>query len=134
RRPMKGQHGQRDATALLEYAVEVRTRAYPRGAREPVGRHRGKDGGVSGPPPQVRRLRAETLAALGAATRQDLAAVGGRHAGTEAVVALALEVAGLVGALGGHAGGSAVTAEKTGKSNDMAGGRSTAADAPPYVA
>src|SRR3546814_10963951 len=32
------------------------------------------------------------------------AAVGGLHAGTEAVVALALEVAGLVGALGGHGG------------------------------
>src|SRR5690606_7527495 len=54
-----------------------------------------------------RRLRparsgAEALAALGTTTGQDLAAVGGRHAGTETVVALALEVAGLVGALGGH--------------------------------
>src|SRR5690606_9659699 len=43
-------------------------------------------------------------AALGAAAGQDLAAVGGRHAGTEAVVALALEVAGLESALGGHFG------------------------------
>src|SRR5690606_23890417 len=47
---------------------------------------------------------AQALAALGAATRQDLAAVSRLHAGTEAVVALALEVAGLVGALGGHGG------------------------------
>src|SRR5690606_18047670 len=51
-----------------------------------------------------RRSGAEALAALGAATREDLAAVGGLHAGTETVVALALEVAGLVGALGGHGG------------------------------
>src|SRR5690348_17214008 len=47
---------------------------------------------------------AEALAALGATAGQDLAAVGRRHAGTEAVVALALEVAGLVRALGGHDG------------------------------
>src|SRR3546814_18166275 len=46
----------------------------------------------------------QALAALGAAAGDDLAAVGGLHAGTEAVVALALEVAGLVGALGGHGG------------------------------
>ena len=44
----------------------------------------------------------EAGAALGTTTGEDLAAVGGLHAGTEAVVALALEVAGLVGALGGH--------------------------------
>jgi hypothetical protein len=50
----------------------------------------------------VDALGAKTLAALGTATGKDLAAVGGGHAGTEAVVALALEVAGLVGALGGH--------------------------------
>src|SRR4249919_3877814 len=54
----------------------------------------------------------ETLAALGAATGQDLAAVGGRHAGTEAVVALALEVAGLEGALGGHGAARAVRRRK----------------------
>src|SRR5690606_35504013 len=47
---------------------------------------------------------AQALAALGTTTRQDLAAIGGLHAGTEAVVALALEVAGLEGALGGHGG------------------------------
>src|SRR5690606_20736374 len=48
------------------------------------------------------RSGAEALAALGAATRQDLAAADGLHPCTEAVVALALEVAGLVRALGGH--------------------------------
>src|SRR3546814_18715088 len=46
----------------------------------------------------------QALAALGAAAGDDLAAVGGLHAGTEDVVALELEVAGLVGALGGHGG------------------------------
>src|SRR5262245_23009976 len=51
---------------------------------------------------RILRLGAKTLAALGAAAGEDLAAIGGRHAGTETVVALALEVAGLVGALGGH--------------------------------
>src|SRR5690606_40218093 len=50
------------------------------------------------------RSGAEALAALGAAAGEDLAAVGGRHARTETVVALALEIAGLVGALGGHCG------------------------------
>src|SRR5687768_1073980 len=48
----------------------------------------------------------EALAALGTATRKDLAPVGGLHAGAEAVVALALEVARLIGALGGHGGDS----------------------------
>src|SRR5690606_32738806 len=43
---------------------------------------------------------------LGAAAGQDLAAANGLHAGTEAVVALALEVAGLESALGGHLGSS----------------------------
>ena len=38
----------------------------------------------------------QAAAALRAAAREDLAAVGGLHAGTEPVVALALEVAGLV--------------------------------------
>src|SRR5690606_26105507 len=46
----------------------------------------------------------QALAALGAAAGQDLAAAGRLHACTEAVVALALEVAGLEGALGGHGG------------------------------
>src|SRR5690606_17566020 len=54
----------------------------------------------------------QALAALGAAAGEDLAAVGGLHAGTEAVVALALEVAGLVGALGGHGGTRADTRRK----------------------
>src|SRR4249919_3222541 len=44
----------------------------------------------------------QATATLRATTREDLAAVGGLHARTEAVVALALEVAGLVSALGGH--------------------------------
>ena len=48
--------------------------------------------------------RSQSLATLGATARQDLAAIGRRHAGTETVVALALEVAGLVRALGGHDG------------------------------
>ena len=64
-----------------------------------------------------RRLRprgsgAEALATLGTTTGQDLAAIGGLHAGTEAVVALALEVAGLVGALGGHGGIRCLTDRK----------------------
>ena len=46
----------------------------------------------------------EAAAALRTTTREDLAAVGSRHAGTEAVVALALQVAWLVGALGRHDG------------------------------
>src|SRR5262245_9276050 len=36
------------------------------------------------------RSGAKTLAALGTTTGEDLTAIGGRHAGTEAVVALAL--------------------------------------------
>src|SRR5690606_27573366 len=58
---------------------------------------------------------AQALAALGTATRQDLAAVGRLHAGTEAVVALALEVAGLEGALGGHGGTRFVMGRKNRK-------------------
>ncbi len=49
---------------------------------------------------------AEAGAALGAATRQDLAAIGRCHASTETVVAFTLDVAGLVSALGGHGGTS----------------------------
>jgi hypothetical protein len=41
---------------------------------------------------------------LGAPTRENLAAVCGFHALTKTVVALALEIAGLIGALGGHHG------------------------------
>ncbi len=97
--PMQGKHRQRYAPAVLEYAVEVGTCAYPRGAREAVRWHRGGNGGRWRPLRHQLRLGAETLAALGAATRQDLAAIGGRHAGTKTVVALALEVAGLKSAL-----------------------------------
>src|SRR3546814_8457930 len=66
----------------------------------------------------------QALAALGAAAGDDLAAVGGLHAGTDAVVALALEVAGLVGALGGHGGTRADTRRKEPESllcDDLAG-------------
>src|SRR5690606_25248204 len=70
----------------------------------------------------------QDLATLGAATGQDLAAVGGLHAGTEAVVALALEVAGLVGALGGHGRDSSSDAsERTGDSSGCGIGRSSSA-------
>jgi hypothetical protein len=49
---------------------------------------------------------AKTRTAFGTATGQDLAAVGGFHAGTESVVAFAFQVAGLVRAFGGHVGTS----------------------------
>ena len=45
-----------------------------------------------------RGLGRQTLAALGAATRDDLDATGSLHAGTEAVAALANELAGLISA------------------------------------
>src|SRR3546814_12670288 len=54
----------------------------------------------------------QALAALGAAAGDDLAAVGGLPAGTEAVVALALAVSGLVGSLGGPRGARADTPRK----------------------
>src|SRR5690606_3063629 len=76
----------------------------------------------------------QALAALGAAAGEDLAAVGGLHAGTEAVVALALEVAGLVGALGGHGGTRADTRRKEPESllrADLAGQASAGARARP---
>jgi hypothetical protein len=114
--PMHGQPWRRLAAAVLEDAVEIRTRAYPRAAREAGGIRGhaaagvtraavGESTGVTGLARTGRsglRLGAKTLAALGATAREDLAAIGRRHAGTETVVALALEVAGLVGALGGH--------------------------------
>src|SRR6478672_1958604 len=58
------------------------------------------------PAPDARPEGSDSQAttALGATARQDLAAVCSRHAGAEAVVALALEVAGLVSALGRHGG------------------------------
>lgn len=49
---------------------------------------------------------AEACAAFGAATGQYFTAVGGFHAGTETVVALAFQIAGLVCTLGGHDGTS----------------------------
>jgi len=49
---------------------------------------------------------AKARTAFGTATGQDLAAVGGFHAGTESVVAFAFQVAGLVRAFGGHVGTS----------------------------
>ena len=121
------QRGGRTA-ALGEDRVELRTRAYPRSARVSGGgccdgrpgiherrtfmpvasgrAHQATDrtgGGRRCAPGAVPwRSGGEALATLGTTTGQDLATVGGLHAGTETVVALALEVAGLVGALGGH--------------------------------
>src|SRR4249919_1708446 len=116
--PMHGQPRRGLAATPFEDAIEIRTRAHPRGARE-AGGHRSHaaaavasvDKSARAKPARPKLARtgrsglrsgAKTLAALGATTREDLAAIGRRHAGTEAVVALALEVAGLVGALGGH--------------------------------
>jgi hypothetical protein len=50
----------------------------------------------------TRRSDSQATTTLGTTTRQDLTTVGGGHAGAETVVALTLEVAGLVGALGRH--------------------------------
>src|SRR5690606_26338687 len=90
--------------------ARARTRAW-RGNRASIS-------GVARARPAAGRESAsgrQALAALGTATGQDLAAVSGLHAGTEAVVAGALEVAGLVGALGGHGGSSSGYAlERTG--------------------
>ena len=44
----------------------------------------------------------EAGAALGTTPRENLAAIGGFHALTETVVALALDIAGLISAFGGH--------------------------------
>jgi hypothetical protein len=49
---------------------------------------------------------AKAGAAFGTATGQYFAAIGGFHAGTETVIALAFQVAWLVGAFGGHDGAS----------------------------
>src|SRR5690606_18352175 len=62
---------------------------------------------------------AEDFATLGAATRQNLAAVSGLHTSAEAVIALALEVAGLERALGGHGGTCMNETERTGNSIDL---------------
>jgi hypothetical protein len=111
--PMHGQPRRGLAAALFEDAIEIRARAHPRSAREAGGHRSHAAAAVASVDKSARtkpartgrsglRSGAKTLAALGATTREDLAAIGRRHAGTEAVVALALEVAGLVGALGGH--------------------------------
>jgi len=50
----------------------------------------------------VRVLDSQAFAALGATTCQNLAAVLGRHAGTETMDALALEIAGLEGSFHGR--------------------------------
>jgi len=47
-------------------------------------------------------LDAETRAAFGAATCEDLATTDSCHAGAETVVTFALEIAGLVSTFGGH--------------------------------
>ena len=47
-------------------------------------------------------LHAETLAALGATTGQDLAAVGGSHSLAEAVDLLAVQLLGLIGTFRSH--------------------------------
>ena len=53
-------------------------------------------------PTVLRRLVGKTCAALGAATGQDLAAVGGSHSLAEAVDLLAVELLGLVGTFRSH--------------------------------
>ena len=50
----------------------------------------------------VSLLDSETLAALGATTGQDLAAVGGSHSLAEAMDLLAVELLGLIGARSSH--------------------------------
>ena len=101
------------ALAFGEGGLELARDAQARGGRESRrSRHRRGPQGDAGPAGRGAKRRrvtgaasdAEAGAALGAATGQDLAAIGGGHAGAEAVVALALEVAGLVGTLGGHGG------------------------------
>ena len=53
-------------------------------------------------PTVLRRLVGKTSAALGAATGQDLAAIGGSHSLAEAVDLLAVELLGLVGTFRSH--------------------------------
>src|SRR4249919_1562917 len=105
--PMHGQPRRGLAATPFEDAIEIRTRAHPRGARE-AGGHRSHaaaavasvDKSARAKPARPKLARAGRSGLRSGA--KTLAAIGRRHAGTEAVVALALEVAGLVGALGGH--------------------------------
>ena len=97
--------------ASLEHRPGTRPRRASRARRGKRASGRGGHGPCFDDEHRLRRTQPaiqtqQAGAALGTATRQDLAAVGGRHAGTETVVALTLEVAGLVGALGGHGGTS----------------------------
>ena len=104
---MQAEHPAVHAPARGEYTLELMRPKQPRCSWKPkvaldfrsghgniVPRHRGRT--------QVAGSDGETGAALGATTGQNLAAVCGLHASTKAVVTLALDVAGLIGAFGGH--------------------------------
>ena len=76
----------------------------------------------------ARASDAEAGTALGATTGKNLAPICGFHARTETVIALTLEVAGLVGALGGHGDDSIeIGAEKTANYTDSTKGTSSRA-------
>jgi hypothetical protein len=137
RGPVVGQvmhrhHRGGSAMAAFEDGVKFRTRAHPRTARVAgiafrdralAGHERytfmtrasclgacfGDDGRI-GPVAVPKQSGGEARTAFGAAAGKNLAAIGGFHAGTETVIALTLEIAGLVGALGGHDSGSVVRA------------------------
>src|SRR4030095_7823148 len=117
-----GSATRRPCWKMRSKSERARTRAVRGNRGDVMGRCRLKPDGRAEPRPE--RLGAETLAALGATTGKNLAAVGGSHAGTEAVVALALEVAGLIGALGGH-GGLAGSDRKDSEVYRRAGNRSS---------
>ena len=73
------------------------------GAQAPAGQGCDlQEEGAERPQRQGQTLRAEALAALGATRGQDLLAVLGRHARTEPVAPLALQVARLKSSFGGH--------------------------------
>src|SRR5690606_22318761 len=123
-RENRGDAVRRPCWKARSYSARARTRTWRgnRAVMEATTQSRssataGRDGTASG---------RQDLATLGTATGQDLAAVGGLHAGTEAVVALALEVAGLIGALGGHGVDSSSDAsERTGDFTGWRIGRSS---------
>src|SRR5690606_16567384 len=123
-RENSGEAVRRPCWKARSYSARARTRTW-RGNRAVMeGTARSRSSAVAGRGGTASGRQA--LAALGAATGEDLAAVGGLHAGTEAVVALALEVAGLVGALGGHGGSSSSYAsERTGDSSGCGISRSS---------
>lgn len=86
----------RNATSLAKHGLVFGRGAYTRTAREAlVGR------GIH-VPDCIIYLDAETRAAFGAATCEDLATTDGSHAGTETVVTFALQIAGLISTFGGH--------------------------------